>query len=322
MMKVTAQELHVDGIRYLKRIKMPIDKWLSIPDHPVQRETEYRALRASHLHVLHPAHLFTVMSHRKGSPNGPIKQDAHTRSFIWENTLTGENQPQCDRVPAHVWVDVYEVDDAVAEKALFDAYDQPATTKGASDIVYGAIRESELKFDTAWLAHGHFRIAVHAASELLNRPNKRSSLGGHRTPELTRKIVDLWAPELLMLDKIRPDRKRFAVPSMIAALWSFAIFPREEVADFWWKYSHDQGIKNGSKRDVIQHAEDYRLECRHQGKFAANSVDEMTRWMMTFVARWRHRPVNMTSSVRSITSHEWQEVREYVAKKKHIRIGA
>lgn len=326
-MQKTAVDFERDGIRLLGRKSMALEKWLDVPENPVQRDTEYRARRAKHLHKLAPSHLTVAMAKVKG--NGKIwKVDGHTRAFVWLNTLTGNGaEPVCDKVPDKVFVDVYEVKDEKAAKVLFDTYDQSASVKTASDIVFGAIRDQHLKFETSWLAHGHFKYAVQSASQLL-KAGTISRPGGKLSAPLKmdiRNLVNLWAPELLALDKIHPKRNPwFGVATMVPALWSLCLYhPTDRTLEFWRRLNEDEGNKRGKQKDFVYLANEYIISAKEEGKFAANAIVPYSRQIMTYFLRWQKSPTRMVTYGHSMSELDWNNVRHMVADKKGLakRLG-
>ncbi len=325
-MQKTASDFEKDGIRLLGRKTMPVERWLDVPDNPVQRDTEHRAKRAKHLHKLAPAHLTVAMA--KLEDNGKVwKVDGHTRAFVWLNTLTGNGaEPVCDKVPEKVFVDVYSVKNEKAAKRLFDTYDQTASVKNASDIVFGAIRDQNLHFETPWLAHGHFKYTVQSATQILRpklmtRPSGRSGITGVDV----RDLVNLWAPELLALDKIHPKRNPwFGVATMVPALWSLALYRESDnTLEFWHRLNQDEGNKRGKNKDFVYLASEYILQAKEEGKFAANAIVPYAREIMTYFLRWQKSSGRMVAHGRTMSDADWENIRHMVADKKGLakRLG-
>lgn len=259
--KVAASRLasdSIEGARLIGIEKMPVEEWLAIPDNPIQRNTEKRAKTARHLRTLDPAHYVVAMAKYKGNGRRE-KVDGHTRAFIWENTLTGDDEPQCDQVPRDVTVQVYEVRDQKDSEALYERFDSREAVERAADEMFGGLRKFDLQpLETSWMAQGHIKSGLIQATGALTGPIMKGKVaqsgggttGRHLAGDDIRNLVDIWAPELVMIDQIHPHRNRTPTAVFAAMFWVAIIYGREGL-DFIKKAQNHGGVKKGLDCDAV-----------------------------------------------------------------------
>jgi len=199
-------------------MRMRPAQWIDLPAFPGQRYTYGRLARALRGHLSRPspthARVAAVLL-----PDGVIyKLDGHTRALAWHLGYLP--------APETILVDVYRADSAEQARALYAAFDNPASTKNASDRVYAALRETGLVdyLKTPWLQHGRFATALRM-------------IGDHAS---TVDTVERFSPALLQIDSLRPTRRRFPSGVLAAAIATAHVHGDRSIEQFWAPYSQDQ----------------------------------------------------------------------------------
>lgn len=208
-------------------MRMRPAQWIDLPAFPGQRYTYGRLARALRGHLSRPspthARVAAVLL-----PDGVIyKLDGHTRALAWHLGYLP--------APETILVDVYRADSAEQARALYAAFDNPASTKNASDRVYAALRETGLVdyLKTPWLQHGRFATALRM-------------IGDHAS---TVDTVERFSPALLQIDSLRPTRRRFPSGVLAAAIATAHVHGDRSIEQFWAPYSQDQGAKTSAGYD-------------------------------------------------------------------------
>ncbi len=215
------------GIEY-----MTPDQWHQVRDNPRQRDTEKHAKKAKHLSTLREDHR-EVLAGRL--PTGElIKIDGHTRDYLWHrNTPTG---------PAELVVRVYECLNINAAMDLYSTVDNPAAVEGATDQVYGALRELNVQFTSPLLSRYQFINALRQATNDAYGPKHGMDVN---------RIVKEWLPELKLLDLCNPCRDAFVSPTVHAALMTFRVHG-ESAISFWEAYANGKGELTGGYMNAVQ----------------------------------------------------------------------
>lgn len=239
------------AVVYAGVIEMSVEDWINVEDNPVQRDTERRAKKAKHLHILDAVHQETRMARL---PDGQcIKLDGHTRGFLWAGGLAREGiEP---RRPEYVSVSVYDCRAKVDVIALYDKFNSKAAAKTAVDEVQGAHRQLKLQFTSPLLRAGCYGQAVRLLHQRVNGYGKSSE------PGYLRVCVAEFQAELAKLDAFDPGHKDFPAPFIMAALSTIRVYGKPAV-EFWDDYARDAGSKIGDERDPVQALREVLLDAR------------------------------------------------------------
>lgn len=238
------------GVRDAGRVEMTAAEWIAIPDNPRQRDTEAHAKKAKHLRTLHEVHKLVNMA---VLPNGDrVKLDGHTRAYMWANKLSAIP----DRVVANVW-ECGTLDDV---RNLYSTFDNRDAVESASDQLFGGMRDAKMVFTSPLLKHRQFKESLKLATAMVYQ-DRSSSVYDQ---------LELWRPELTLLDKANPTKFRFSTGVTAAALISFARYD-EDILPFWKDYSAGAGTKMGEEMDAVQALDERISMMRGARKLAGGS---------------------------------------------------
>ena len=98
-------------------------------DHPKQRNTEYRAAKATHLKTLGEQHKIVAAINFEGKI---YKADGHTRSWLWENKHV--------KGPANLKCVMFEADTVSQLYKIYDFFDSSKAVETHMDKQHGAFR--------------------------------------------------------------------------------------------------------------------------------------------------------------------------------------
>jgi hypothetical protein len=225
-----------------KSIEMTVKKWISIPDHPRQRNTEARARTAAqrHLKTFKPPHAFVDAVVFKGTM---YKLNGHTRSFLWEQ---GKLEPPPD---GKIRVSIVETSKEEEFLNLYDMYDSQAAVKRSHDSLFGAVQQAGLQLTSPLLARFGFTTQLRRAA---------NDMTSKKTIYV---IVDAWKPELEALDRMQLSR---GVPFLVTiALIAIRRDGEESARGFFKGIDTNKGTKDKDKgSDGIQAAVEFLKEKR------------------------------------------------------------
>ena len=221
-----------NGYRWAGILTMTPDQWHLVRNNPRQRDTEKHAKKAKHLLTLREDHR-EVMAGRL--PTGElVKIDGHTRDYMWHrNAPIG---------PRELIVRVYDCVDINAAMELYSTVDNPAAVEGATDQVYGALREMGVHFTSPLLARAQFINALRQVTNDAYGPKHGMDVNS---------IVKEWLPELKLFDLCNPCKAAFVSPTVHAALMTFRVHG-ESALSFWEAYANGKGELTGGYMDAVQ----------------------------------------------------------------------
>jgi len=223
------------GVGLPATVRLTLAEWHGVPANPRQRNTERRARRARHLRRFRPEH---AVVHMALLPDGStVKIDGHTRDWLWWLGET-EGLPDGLLLICHV----YPCGSLQDAARCYEAHDNRAALETTTDQVHGATRELGLAFNSPLLASEQFAFGMRLAHKLL----LRQLAAGASVYDL----VARWQAELLLLDRCRPGRTRFAGGILAGALLSFRRYG-DAALDFWVGYAAGEGNKLGDEIDPI-----------------------------------------------------------------------
>lgn len=253
------------AVTYAGVIEMSVEDWINVEENPVQRGTERRAEKATHLHVLDAVHQETRMARLPGGRS--IKLDGHTRGFLWAGGLAHKGISPAR--PDYLSVSVYDCRSIDDVTALYDKFNSKAAVKTASDEVQGAHRQLDLRFTSPLLRAGCYGQAVRLLHQRVN------GYGKSYKPGYLRECVREFRAELAKLDACQPARKDFPAPFIMAALATIRVYGQPAVT-YWTGYAADAGYKIGEERDPVQALREVLLDARaKQGITTASYFDLM-----------------------------------------------
>jgi hypothetical protein len=192
-------------------IRMPLSKWLTVPDAPVQRDTERHWRKAKpYLTKLREAH-YTV--HMAVTADGRMfKLDGHTRSYGWSRGLT-------DTIPDYVTAVVHYVKDEEAVIEEYYTFDNSGQVKNAADQLFSAFKQFGIAYSSPFFRGCQGIVA--AMKEALWEVGKLYEIPG--APANLRRAsvatcVEFFQEQLRALDAIEPTKARFSGPPTAAFL--------------------------------------------------------------------------------------------------------
>ncbi len=230
-------------------LKMPLAKWLAVPDAPVQRDTERHWRKAkSYLTKLREAH-YTV--HMAVTAAGFMyKLDGHTRSYGWANGLT-------ETVPDYVNVVVHYVKDENAVIEEYYTFDNSGQVKDAADQLFSAFKQFDIEYKSPFFRGCKGIVA--AMKEALWEVGKLYEIPG--APANLRRAsvatcVQFFQEQLRALDSIDPTYARFSGPPTAAFMLAHFKYTElkkhvSDVVDFFRLHQNDAGVKNGKQHDAV-----------------------------------------------------------------------
>lgn len=233
-------------------IEMTVQEWARVADNPVQRDTEQRAQKATHLFRFTPTH---AVVHAYQTPQGKlIKLDGHTRAYLW--ALQGRpGIPQVDHVPKKVTVMVYPAtvgteEEAINEAAfLYQTFDQPSAAKDTADTLAGIERKFGVEWQSTFFAVRKYASALRVAFAVLRL---------HETPGRSLLAVRDMSLELMFENLLPVLReadslgiKQGATSFLVSAILVTLALQRDEAKDFWQAYLRGEQKVDGQKKDVL-----------------------------------------------------------------------
>jgi hypothetical protein len=275
LVEVTENQPVLAPIRDAGIVQMTPAQWAAVPEHPRQRNTAARSRLAKHLMALHPTHAKVDMVMM---PDGRrFKVNGHTRSYLWQN---GAVLPP-PTLDVQCWI--AETYSAVLD--LYVTFDSKEAVESPMDRMYGAVREQGFEFQSDLLKSNRFATSMLRAHEFLFGQSKGTTYA----------MVEYWKPELRLLDRCGPDRKRYLAGVGGAALCTLRRYGPEAI-EFWTKYSENAGLKLTGEMDPVQ-ALDERITGFVRAKQTVGQHHQIKMLMTALSAFERYRRGEMYSSV-------------------------
>jgi len=212
---------------------MTAPEWADVADNPRQRDTVARASRAKHLDTLEPTH--TLVSIAELPDGKRYKLDAHTRAHKWQ--ADKELAPKGD-----LDVRVYVVPDIAEVKRLYTHFDGKQAVETAADAVFGGMREVRLTPKSEFVRRARFAAALTEAYRYLS---------GDLVKVTHYERVRFFQKDIRSLDSFVGSTKRMCSPATCVYLMTHRKHG-DKVNDFFQRYIHDEGTKDGKRRDCVQ----------------------------------------------------------------------
>jgi hypothetical protein len=215
-------------------LEMPVAAWVALADHPRQRDTLRQAAK-SHWKLARRALGAIAESHRwviGAELDGTLyKVDGHTRGYLWN---VGKLKP-----PASVYVTIYRCKTRAELIDLYGTFDSQAAVEKQQDRVTGAMRQLHLNFQSKRLRYGAITDALSIALRGVARG--KDAFGNQYEDFDVYAAMELFTPELRLLDAVDPQPDIFHTGVIAAALLSLALDARS--IEFFLKVSNPKGKK-------------------------------------------------------------------------------
>lgn len=222
---------------------MSVAEWVTLSDHPRQRDTERQA-RKAHWNLARAARGPALESLRwvvAAEFDGRLyKVDGHTRGLLW-NTNKLPN-------PGTVFATVYRCSTRDELNELYATFDTQAASETLYDRVTGAYREQGLTLRSKRLRSGTIVDALSIAIRGVARGE--DAAGGTKDDFDIYEAVRVFAPELRLLDTVDPQPETFFTGIVSAGLLSLALDP--STLEFFGQLSRSQGNKKDGLLDPIE----------------------------------------------------------------------
>lgn len=214
-------------VKYLPTIRYATtDEWVhEYEDNERQRNTERHAAKIEpFLQQFLPQH---AVVHAAELPNGHlIKLDGHTRAFLWHQKRIPE--------PPTLMVMVHAAKTLDEAKEMYRVYDNAVSAEGATDKVFGALREHGIIVTSPFLRQGYLSTTLRLAdwARLTTLPVVRGDWDHYES-------VGEWAEEIGILDWFfTQEGSVYSLHAglMAAVLLSVRKYGFQEVRGFWVNY--------------------------------------------------------------------------------------
>jgi hypothetical protein len=254
--------------------RMSIPEWASIPDNPIQRDTDKRLLKATHLTPFKPVHRLVSMA---VLPDGSMyKIDGHTRVVRWQD-------PTFPNPPDYVEVKVYLCRDIETVCAVHKTFDNIKAADNANDKMFGAMRLNKIEFNSMFMKSLKYHSGLIELDEV--------TFGHNNTP--LEDVVARYKDAMLLLDTITPNHKKFPTGILMAALGSLRV-DGERGLVFWKKYQIKDGTITRGRMDAVQMLIEYN-EKETSSKVKSN-YGVTFRKALSFYLSWRAGTTYSTKS--------------------------
>jgi len=254
--------------------RMSIPEWAGIPDNPIQRDTQKRLLRATHLTPFKPVHRSVVMAVL--SDGSIYKVDGHTRLALWLD-------PTFPNAPDYVEVKTYLCRDIETLCALHKCHDNIKAADNANDKMFGAMRLNRIEFNSMFMKSLKYHSGLVELDEI--------TFGHQNTP--LEEVVRRYKGALLLLDTITPTHKKFPTGILMAALGSLRV-DGERALVFWKKYQIRDGTITRGRMDAVQMLLEYN-DKESSSKIKSN-YGVTYRKALSFYLSWRAGTTYSTKS--------------------------
>jgi len=284
--------------------ELSVGDWIGLADHPRQRDTQRQA-RKGHWQQVRIACGAALESTRwviAAELDGQLfKVDGHTRALLW---ATGKLP-----APDAVLATVYRCRDRSELLELHAAFDTQAAAETVFDRVTGAFREQRLDLKSKRLRSGTIADALSIATRGVARGEDAE--GGTGEEWNVYEAVELFAPELRLLDTVSPQNEVFYTGVLAAAFLSLALDPAN--LDFFRLVSQAQGETRDGTVDPVAGvlANVARLKNksarfrRDQERLCATTLGAVQAWRegsgsLGYWSSGKYEPVNLVRTVRQV----------------------
>ncbi len=261
----------------IRTIKMTIQEWDKVPDNPIQRAIEPRAIQYSrpgqHLSAPHMSHAKVVAAEL---PSGKlIKVDGHTRAFMWIQGMLEH--------PKKVLVDLYPVKNMEEAKALYRTFDNKAATESDKQKIYGACNELGFHPRCSLFYSG----AVLSSCKVMVFPNKYADTRALTVTDLLKPHIPAFKHIDSMADVIRNHSlfPSYLITAMIMSVTAHGL----SACSFWEAYALDEGHKSAREMDGIFATRKMFDEIRHAPlrSWGYGLVTHLTPVVLHYFDAWR-----------------------------------
>lgn len=283
-----------DRFKRSETVSMSFEEWDDIPSNPRQRNEEVRIAHGRADHLLRPNQKHREVAMAQLPDGRAYKVDGHTRSALWRS---GRMRP-----PSLLLVDVYDCQDEQALMDLYDLFDNTGAVELGTERVTGAYRESGINPTSPMLTEGGISTAMRELYEFVNQ------VGVTRNTKnaVINRAVKMFSDEIMLLDKIKPQRDAFPYGIVMGALLTFAKHG-DKALRFWELYAADSGNKSDNTVDAVEALVQRRKENRGKGNSA------LGRLMMNYAVKaYEHHAKGKTfSSKHLIVAMHKDKIRKY-----------
>lgn len=229
--------------RWLEPVRMTVNQWIALPDHPRQRDTARHAHKAEKrwLSVSDPIQS-KVEAVRVGPCGKLYKLEGHTRGYMWANKKLA--RPIGDMV----LVGIFECDNG---EELLNAYNKVGSLgegKTIADDVSGGCKQYNLELTCALLKKNQFGTALKWAEGIYDY-----ATASHASSNLMADLIGKWLVPLQKIDALNPPSTRFNCTALAAMLVTIAKY-QDAILPFWQGVIKNGGVQNGKKKDAVRQA--------------------------------------------------------------------
>ena len=263
--------LRVATHRYItmKTLTTTQAQWAAVMDHPGQRDTEARALRAvkTYLKSLAPIHCYVHAAKAAVDiplPNGGVikagalvKLDGHTRSYLWARKML--------KAPARLTVTVQMVSSLQDLNSRYDEFDNANAAKTAGDRCVGAFKLAGISRDTPLLISGSWTTAMR-----LVPGSGHAGGGGSGTTRGIDRAIERWREEIITLGTLEGASKDTLSSTLMAAALITLRVDGADALSFWRGWIGNGGSSVSGKTDGLGALRD--LALIKQGRAGAQKI--------------------------------------------------
>ena len=252
-------------------ITMSVDEWIPIKGNCKQRKTEAHLAKSAtrnKFNTLRPTHSVVIAARY---PDGSlVKVDGHTRALAWSRGVM-------DR-PPFLTVIVHSIRTKSDEKQAYEEQDSSTSVDTAGDRMHGAFR----------------LVGYFPKSGLIKKTGLKTALTKLTSGNLSEDdLVKDWLPEIVQADELMLPSTHFFNSALTAALIrSLRSYSRAgegtrtKVKQFWINFAHDEGIKQGKKRDGVQHLLEICTQIKSEKIDAKSSADDLLHYSAECLSRY------------------------------------
>lgn len=218
---------HVNKIGEFTLVKMTLDEWSALPDHPKQRNTTKHLVKL----LREIGKIKGLTTNRVAAvrfPDGVImKVDGHTRTLGW-NTKALQR-------PSEVVVEIISVQNIGQALDVYDEYNNHITSKDGKDEMYSLFKVVGFSSESTAIRDGGVRSAL-------------SILGDGREIKY---LVNEWINEIRTVDTFNCS-KRLVTSGYLSAAFLSVRKHGDAVYDFWNRFASRAGAKSNGKLDAVE----------------------------------------------------------------------
>lgn len=295
----------------VKVIEIPIAEFLAMKPAPGHRDSEGRAIKATHLHKLIPEHLHVEIAQYPDAGGNVVRESmtGNTRRQVWKCGLS-------DRVPDSVRGNLYTMrsEEEVKERMLF--HDSVEAAWNSRDHAHRALN---MNYADGWKPVS--KALRNKGGGIVNAIRQVSAIvyNNRATPDTTiRYEIELgkWRDEYKQLDAILDvspaeaihAKRPFTFPFTAACLLLLRFQDHDKVQDFVRAILADEGTKNADGQDGIYVATE---NFGQKGK-----PDETFRGILGAFDFWAQKECGTLSRARKTDPLKWVAKQREIAKGK------